>query len=150
VARPKPHEFLESFGALLRCLRSLTGQAYATLEVGSAQAKFLRHIGRHSRISQADLARATDTAPTLTGRGLETLIERGWIRRKRSEEDRRQYVLELTASGQRTRQRVEEARDEIVERITAELDDKDLEDFDRITKKLLAAFQSSAEPSAKP
>jgi DNA-binding MarR family transcriptional regulator len=140
VKRRDPHEFIDTFGALSRCLRALAAEAYETIEVGSAQAKLLRHIGKHSRISQAELARATVTAPTLTGRALETLVERGWVRRKRSEEDRRQYVLELTASGQRTRERVEEARDGIVERVAKVLDAKDLEDFDRIVKKVLAAF----------
>ncbi len=147
MARRDPHEFVESFGAMSRSIRSVAAQAYATFEVGSAQAKFLRYIGRNSRISQADLARATATAPTLTGRALETLIERGWVRRKRSEEDRREYILELTASGQRTRERVEKAREGIVDRIAAVLDERDLADFDRIAKKILAAFGTSAEPA---
>jgi DNA-binding MarR family transcriptional regulator len=133
-------EFFESFTAVARRWRSVAAQAYATFEVGSAQAKFLRHIGKNSRISQADLARATDTAPTLTGRAIESLIERGWIRRKRSEEDRREYILELTASGQRTRQRVEKARQELIDRLASVLDEKDVADFDRIAKKILAAF----------
>jgi DNA-binding MarR family transcriptional regulator len=149
VKRRDPHEFLETFGALSRCLRALAAEAYETIEVGSAQAKFLRHIGKHSRISQAELARATATAPTLTGRALETLVERGWVRRRRSEDDRRQYILELTASGQRTRERVEEARDGIVERVAKVLDAKDLEDFDRIVKKVLAAFADPEPPAAR-
>jgi DNA-binding MarR family transcriptional regulator len=149
VPRRDPHEFYERLGAVIRSVRSVAAEAYATLEMGSAQAKFLRHIGRHSRISQADLARATDTAPTLTGRALETLVERGWVRRKRSEEDRRQYVLELTASGQRTRQRVEQAREKIIERIAAVLDEKDISDFDRISKKILFALGASTEPHVK-
>jgi len=143
------HEFYERFGMVIRCLRSVAAQAYATFEVGSAQAKFLRYIGKNSRISQADLARATATAPTLTGRALETLVERGWVRRKRSEEDRRQYVLELTASGQRVRERVEEAREEIIARIAKVLDQRDVEDFDRIATKILAAFEDSEQPGAK-
>jgi DNA-binding MarR family transcriptional regulator len=138
-----PHVFLESLSAVMRTLRAAAAQTYATFEVGSAQAKFLRHIGKNSRISQADLARATNTAPTLTGRGLETLVERGWIHRTRSEEDRRQYILELTASGQRARKRVEEAREGIIEQIGAVLDDRDLKDFERIAKKILDAFDAS-------
>jgi DNA-binding MarR family transcriptional regulator len=141
VASSDSHAFFERFTAVMRCVRSVANEAYATFEVGSVQAKFLRHIGRHGRMSQADLARATDTAPTLTGRALETLVERGWVRRKRSEEDRRQYVLELTASGQRTRERVEQAREGVIQRIGAVLDDKDVEDFERIAKKILAAFE---------
>ena len=150
VPRRDPREFFDRFAEVSRRLRSVAAQAYATFEVGSAQAKFLRYIGRHSRISQADLARATETAPTLTGRALETLVERGWVRRKRSEEDRRQYLLELTAAGQRTRQRVEEARDGIIEQLSTVLDERDVEDFDRIAKKILAAFESPAEHDRAP
>ncbi len=134
---------------VMRTLRSVASQAYATFDVGSTQAKFLRYIGRDSRLSQADLARATDTAPTLTGRALETLVERGWIRRKRSEEDRRQYILELTASGQRARERVEEARAGVIERLSKVLDDRDVADFDRIAKKILAEFEGEIPPDAK-
>ena len=139
-------EFYEQFGAVVRHVRAMAAQAYSQFEVGSAQAKFLRHIGRHSRISQADLARATDTAPTLTGRALETLVARGWVRRKRSEQDRRQYVLELTAAGQRTRERVEEARAGIIARIANVLDDRDRADFNRIAKKILALFDERSVP----
>jgi DNA-binding MarR family transcriptional regulator len=150
VARGDSHEFFERLGAVARCLRAVAAQAYATFEVGSAQAKFLRHIGKHSRISQAGLARATQTAPTLTGRALETLVERGWVRRKRSEEDRREYVLELTASGKRARQRVERAREGIIEQLATVLDERDVEDFDRIAKKILAAFEGSMQPDIAP
>jgi DNA-binding MarR family transcriptional regulator len=145
VSKRDAYEFYESFSAVMRCLRAAASQAYATFEVGSAQAKFLRHIGRNSRISQADLARATDTAPTLTGRALETLVERGWVRRKRSEEDRRQYILELTASGQRAREKVDEARQGILEQLAAVLDERDVADFDRIAKKILAVFDGALE-----
>ena len=150
MARRDPREFFEIFATLSQRIRAIAAQTYATFEVGSTQAKFLRHIGRDSRISQADLARATATAPTLTGRALETLVERGWVRRKRSEEDRRQYVLELTASGQRARERVEEAREGIIGRIAAVLDERDVEDFERIAKKILAAFDGADDGGSRP
>ena len=143
MARRDPHEVFESFGAVIKTLRAAAADAYSATGVGSAQAKLLRHIGKHSRISQADLARATDTAPTLTGRAVEPLIERGWIRRKRSEEDRRQYVLELTASGERMRIKVEGAREDLIQRLALVLDDRDAEDFDRIAKKISAAFDAT-------
>ncbi len=147
VPRRDPHEFWDRFSAVLQTVRGVAAQAYAELEVGSAQAKFLRHIGGNSRISQADLARATATAPTLTGRALEPLVQRGWVRRKRNEDDRRQYVLELTAAGERARTRVEETREEMIERIGAVLDARDIEDFERIAKKILAAFGTAGDVS---
>jgi DNA-binding MarR family transcriptional regulator len=146
VTKRDSHAFYEQLTALLRSLRAVRAQSYATLELGSAQAKLLRHIGEQSRISQADLARATDTAPTLTGRALEPLVERGWVRRKRSEEDRRQYVLELSAAGQRIRDRVETVREGIIEQIATVLDDRDFADFDRIATKILAVFGAPEPP----
>jgi DNA-binding MarR family transcriptional regulator len=140
VAKRDAHDFFERLSEVTRCLRSVATQAYAEFEVGSAQAKFLRHIGKNSRISQADLARGTATAPTLTGRALETLVERGWVRRKRSDADRRQYVLELTAAGERARARVEAAREAIIERIGTALDQRDFDDIARISRKILALF----------
>jgi len=149
VATRETAEFLERFGLLSRCLRATLAQSYATLDVGSTQAKFLRHIGRHSRISQADLARATATDPALTGRALQTLLERGWVRRKRSEEDRRQYILELSAAGQRARRRVEEAREQTAERVLSVLDAQDVESFDRLVAKIVGAFGAPTEPASK-
>ncbi len=141
VLRRGSHErFYERFGEVLRCIRGLAEDAYAAIDIGSTQAKFLRHIGASSQLSQAQLARATRTWPTLTGRTVEALIERGWVRRKRSGEDRRQYVLELTASGKRVRDQVEVARDGVMASLARVLDQKDAEDFDRIATKILAAF----------
>jgi DNA-binding MarR family transcriptional regulator len=141
VEQRDPHELFDRLVLVLKTLRAGVAQAYAKTEVGSAQAKLLRHIGRHSRISQADLARATDTAPTLTGRAVEPRVERGWIRRTRSDEDRREYLLALTPSGERMRAKVEEAREELVQRLAAAMDDRDADDFERIAKKILAVLE---------
>ncbi len=65
------------------------------------------------------------TDPALTGRALETLIERGWVRRERSEEDRRRL--------------------ELAERVVAVLDERDLEDFARAAHKMIAAFGLATE-----
>ena len=144
VQQRDAQDFYEQFAAVLRCIRAVTAEAYAVFDIGTTQAKFLRHIGAHSHISQAQLARATYTAPTLTGRVLESLIEHGWVNRRRSTEDRRQYVLELTASGKRMRERVEAARNGVVQRLTRVLDEKDAEDFERIAAKILTAFGNSS------
>lgn len=141
--RDTQEKFYEQFAAVLRCIRAVTAEAYAVFDIGTTQAKFLRHIGVHSCISQAQLARATYTAPTLTGRVLESLIEHGWVNRRRSTEDRRQYILELTASGKRMRERVEAARNGVVQRLTRALDEKDADDFERIAAKILAEFANS-------
>jgi DNA-binding MarR family transcriptional regulator len=150
-ARRDPIEFIETLAALWRCLHRVSDETYAAEKLWSTQAWFLRYIGQNRGISQAELARATDTAPTLTGRLLQTLLERGLVRRTRSHEDRREYVLELSPNGQRTRRRVVRARARFAARVVGALDERDLREFDRIAQKLLDAFGGRAEgahPSA--
>jgi DNA-binding MarR family transcriptional regulator len=138
--RRDPAEFIERFGAVKRSLHALAAQAYGAAGIGSTQVRFLRHIGRHTRISQADLARATETDPALTGRALQTLLDRGWVRRERSTEDRREYLLELGPPGRRALAKVEQLRADLAARVVEPLDERDLEDFERIANKLLAAL----------
>jgi DNA-binding MarR family transcriptional regulator len=135
------------FGAVRKRITALAADAYAVVDLGSMQAKLIRQIGKHERMSQAELARATASDPTLTGRALATLIERGLVRRKRSDEDRREYVLELSAAGKRSRDQVERLRGKLADRIGEALDDRDLEDFERIANKLLVALDTPFEPS---
>ncbi|WP_394835774.1 MarR family transcriptional regulator [Pendulispora rubella] len=138
-----PIAFIETFAGLWRLLMDVSDETYTDEKLWSTQVWFLRYIGQHPRISQADLARATDTAPTLTGRLLQTLLDRGLVLRKRSKEDRREYVLELAAEGQRTRRRVEKQRARFAARVVGVLDERDLQDFERIAKKLFDAFLPS-------
>lgn len=137
--RRDPEEFIQRFSAVKKRISGLLGQAFSSIELGTMQAKLLQHIGRHSRLSQAELARATESDPTLTSRTLQTLIERGLVRRERSDTDRREYVLELAPAGRRVREQVEKLRAELVSRVVTALDDRDLDDFERIAAKILAA-----------
>jgi DNA-binding MarR family transcriptional regulator len=154
-ARRDPTEFIDNLGALRRCMSALAAQAYAGagLGLGSTQAKLLRHVGAHGPISQAELARATGSDPALTGRALQTLIERGWVRRQRSDQDRREYVLEVGAEGRRALARVEKLRSDLAARVVAVLDARDLEAFDRLASKILTTFEAGAAavtPAAAP
>ncbi len=141
--RRDPTEFIETFGTVRRRISALAAQAYAAADLGPMQAKLIRHLGKHAPISQAELARITDSDPALAGRVLAALIERGLIRRERSTADRREYVLELTAAGRRMRDRIEKLRSELAGRIVGALDDRDLTDFDRIANKILDSVRDT-------
>lgn len=142
MSRREPEAFLDQYAALKKRITALVSQAYARAEVGAMQARLVRHIGRTSPISQAELARATSSDPPLTGRAVQALVERGYVRRARSAEDRREYVLSLTPAGRRLFDRVTELRAELARQLVAALDERDLADFERITGKLLAATEA--------
>lgn len=140
MSRRDPEAFIDTFVSVRRRISAVAAQAYAGADLGPMQAKLLRHLGKHAPISQAELARITDSDPALAGRVLTTLIERGLIVRERSTVDRREYVLELTAAGRRLRDRIDKLRSEVAARVVGALDARDLDDFDRIAKKILASI----------
>jgi DNA-binding MarR family transcriptional regulator len=135
-------EFMEAFGSVSRRVRGVAADTYAELELGATQAKFIRHLGKNGASSQAELARWTGTDPALTGRVVACLLARGWARRTRSTEDRRQYVVDLTPAGWRIQKRVERAGREIARRILRLLDERDHADFRRIARKIHSAFEA--------
>jgi DNA-binding MarR family transcriptional regulator len=139
MSRRDPTEFLDTFGTVRRRISAIGAQAYATIDLGPMQAKLLRRI--NGPISQADLARLTDSDPALAGRVLAALIERGLVQRERSKADRREYVVELTPAGRRTRDKIEKLRSDLAARIVGALDGRDLDDFERIAKKILDTVQ---------
>jgi DNA-binding MarR family transcriptional regulator len=136
----RAQHFIDRFSTLRRRMAGAIDEVYGPLGVGSTQAKLLRAIGQHQPMSQADLARATLTDPALTGRTLRTLLDRGWVRRRRSRDDRRAFSLELTPDGEELWKRVQKARAAIAARVERSLDASDLAAFDRIVQKLLDAF----------
>ncbi|CAN5911484.1 hypothetical protein BH11MYX2_BH11MYX2_36160 [soil metagenome] len=142
MARSKrdPLEFLEAYGAMRRTLTALAQRAYAEHGIGALQAKCVRHIGLAATISQAELARRIETDPALTGRALTTLVERGWVKRERSDVDRREYVLSLSTAGKRAQEKLERVRHDFAQRVVDTLEDRDIDDFARIAQKLIAAF----------
>jgi len=135
--RREPEDFLDTFTAVRKRFTAIATEAYAEADIGQLQSKLVRHIGKNTPVSQAALARITDTDPTLLSRTLATLIGRGLVRKSRSEEDKREYVLELTTTGKRLRERLEKLRSQFIEKLVGLLDDGDLDAFDRLAAKIL-------------
>lgn len=147
---PELRAALENLGPLKRCLRAATTEAYGELGLGEAQMKILRHVAAAPGVSQAELARATQTDAALTGRALTGLLSRNVLRRKRSTHDKRAYVLELGPRGAALLARVNAANTKLVQRVSAPLDTRDLLDFDRIAKKLIAALDRPDDEEGTP
>jgi DNA-binding MarR family transcriptional regulator len=141
-----PLSFLDSYGALKRCLDALCTEAYAANELSPAEGKILRYVAENPGTSQADLARATCADAALTGRALQPLLDRGWIERQRSDQDKREYVLSLVAPGRPALKRVGIVRAKLAQHVAARLTQRDLQDFDRIVEKLSAVAETPPLP----
>jgi DNA-binding MarR family transcriptional regulator len=152
VHRRDPLVFLESYASLKRCLDAVCTETYAASEFSALEAKILRYVAENPGTSQADLARATSTDAALTGRALQPLLDKGWIERRRSDEDRREYVLSLATPGRSPLKRAHQVRGKLAARLVEHLDERDLQDFDRIVEKLRTVQQTPlpVKPVVKP
>jgi DNA-binding MarR family transcriptional regulator len=138
ISKAKATEVQELFSKLKRAT-NWTSEKRAR---ASTQARLLLYAAEHHGVSQAELARATDTDKALAGRVIEGLIERGWLRRDRSSEDARAYIVSVSASGRKVATQLNRIGSEILSKLSQTLDDKDVEEFKRIANKLIDATMS--------
>jgi MarR family transcriptional regulator for hemolysin len=141
ISKTEASELLELFSSLQRARGWTDKRMYASLDLGPAKARLLEYIASHDGTSQTELAKATDTDKALTGRSVEAFVESGWVRRDRSKDDGRAYILSLSPSGRKVVRQFGSIRNEILERVTKTLDSDDVKDFRRIVSRLLATMK---------
>jgi len=79
------------------------------------QCAVLAHLARQEGVNQATLAQSLDIEPITLVRLLDRLQEAGFIQRKPDPQDRRAYVLELTATARPILDRIYELAAKVYE-----------------------------------
>ena len=141
--------FIETFAETKRIVSLIAWRMMAPLGLGRAQVALLRELGRSGPTTQCALAHATMLDPSAAARSLTVLSDRGWIRRRRGERDRRESYVELTARGRQFVTSVEATYGQIAKRLGARLDQRDVADLERICAKLSPLADEPDEPPRK-
>ncbi|HEX4422351.1 MAG TPA: MarR family winged helix-turn-helix transcriptional regulator [Kofleriaceae bacterium] len=128
--------FLATFVEIKRVVSLVVWRAMAPMGVGRAQVALLRELWRCGSATQSVLANATSIDPSAAARSFTLLSKRGWIRRRRSTQDRRESYVELTARGKRIMRNVEQVYARASDLLASRLDARDIADFERILAKL--------------
>jgi DNA-binding MarR family transcriptional regulator len=143
--------FMATFADTKRVVSLVVARSMAPLGLGRAQVALLRELGRTAPATQCALALATTLDPSAAARSLTVLSKRGWIRRRKGEQDRRESYVELTPRGRRFMARVEAAYTDIAKQLGRRLDERDLADLARICAKLSPlAAEADAAPRPRP
>jgi len=114
---------LVSFGRIRRQLNLKATQALKPFGLGPKQALVLREVRILTQASPMELARLTYTDPASTGKILESLVKKQWLKRTNHPEDRRCYHVMLTAKGLKTIQKVETAYRKLAKEFCEPLDE---------------------------
>ncbi|MFK7844709.1 MAG: MarR family winged helix-turn-helix transcriptional regulator [Rhodothermales bacterium] len=84
------------------------------------------------------IARMIDPAPDVT-RLMDQLVKKGWVRRERSEHDRRQSLHWITDEGKQLLLLIDVEIEQINERFAESVGDEDLDHLIRIASKIYSA-----------
>ncbi len=92
---------LELFAQIRRSLNLLAVNALKPLEIGPKQMVMLLEMDRYGELSCGAVARRTDSDPAAISRALGALEKAGWVARSRDRQDKRQWLVKLSASGKK-------------------------------------------------
>ncbi len=83
--------------------------------------------------------RMIDPAPDVT-RLMDQLVNKGWVRRERSEHDRRQSLHWITAEGNQLLKQIDKEIEAMHDGFASQLGDEDMDHIIRITSKIYAVM----------
>jgi MarR family transcriptional regulator, lower aerobic nicotinate degradation pathway regulator len=106
---PFPPALMERVGFLLAMTKggaeSICGSALQPIGLHVRQYGLLTVLATEGPLSQQEMAEWVRTDRTTMVALIDSLEERGYVRRERNPEDRRAYLLQLTAEGRRAQKR---------------------------------------------
>jgi DNA-binding MarR family transcriptional regulator len=97
--RAETQAVLDGIRRLVRELRLASAVAERTLKMSGAQLYVLHALGREDGLSVNELAARTLTHQSSVSVVVAKLVQRGWVKRRRSASDARRLELSLTAAG---------------------------------------------------
>lgn len=77
------------------------------LQLKAVEFSILVLVASNEQVNQKQLGQALDVSPPNLAVTLDRMVERGWVERVRSTEDRRSQIVVLTKAGQQLVQRAE-------------------------------------------
>lgn len=116
-------------------------QAAGELGITQAEAHVLAQLARHGAIPIGTLHHEFGRKRSTLTNILDRLEDRSLVRRELNRDDRRSFVIHLTASGQRAAARVTEVLDDLERDVRTAVTERDLHGLDAVADALTAAVQ---------
>ncbi len=85
--------------ATARAIRQAYDLDFADLELNLSEASLLAYVAEHGALSQSRLAKSLGIGRAATGSFVDTLERRNLVQRQPDPDDRRVWLVEITASG---------------------------------------------------
>lgn len=134
----EPTSASDLFWAVARRLRHASRETLAPWDVTPSQLRALGVLMRHGSARPGALAKHLGIAPRSATEVVDSLEERGLVRRETDPDDRRATLVVVTDAGRELGAALREARSAEADRVFTGLDDADRAELERLLRLLLA------------
>lgn len=110
-----------------------------------AEAYTLTELAKENQLSQFDLVQRLNLAKSTVSRMVDKLVKRGWIKRERSQDDGRVWLLSLTEEGRETAVTLTQARQTKFAQILTHIPQSEQENVMSALEILIQAMHQSGE-----
>lgn len=131
-------------------LGEASAEALAAFDINGRELAVLVVLAAEYPLSQLEAAGRLGVDRTTMVALIDDLEEKGLVARRRSPDDRRKNIVELTAEGQSCLRRAEERRQEVERRFLAPLGDAEAERLVHALQVLVSAPSNDEEPASAP
>ena len=145
VARPAVRRLYESLRHTTAAERRLHGNSSSLGDLTYPKVRALAALAREDQLTAGELARSAELRPATVTTLLDHLEDAGIVRRTRSTEDRRVYLVSLTDAGRELLQRRYRAWDRHWNRRLGGVSDEDLETAARVLDEVAALFDAAPD-----
>lgn len=101
------------------------------------------YASENNKINPCDLSDVVFSSRTNVTRFADELVERGWVERQHSTEDRRRIELSLTSAGQALVEKVLPANWELIKLLWGDFSPEEIDSFKALLHKLLEGVHGS-------
>ncbi len=117
-------------------MQSLSLKVAGFADVSLRQIAYLEEIARRQNPTPTELAQAFNLSKPTISTALDRLKDAGYIRKVRSDEDRRSYHLHLTEKGEKFTQAHDEVHRRLADLLTTGLEEHEIEQLARLAEKI--------------
>lgn len=136
-------DLFATYPVVQRMMHTCLQREFDEIGVAPSQLQMLHLIRNHQPVSLKMLAAELRLTPGAITQQIESVVQAGYVTRTESSEDRRITVVSLTQSGTAVFKRLERMKQLLLQKVVADLNDKELEVFLEVQRKMLVHLEES-------
>lgn len=145
--RPAIERALDTFEAFQQRLMSIHAPDFAALDVTMAQAKLLYVVAAAGELTMSEVAHRVGVSISTASAAVDRLVATGLLARSEDPANRRQVRVSVTATGIESLEQLRELSLRQLRELLERVPDGDLAVIERATRILMAAIETTPEPS---